>query len=294
MHPQQALEIAPRDRLRRHSRPAPSGIPWGLASVLSLCLAACSDSAPDPTHEEPHPGASQSRATPADVPARADVPAKGEKEAAMESMDEDPAADQTSVPILEKTVQVGAAKIHYLEAGPRLGLPVVFMHGSRFQAQTWRELGTLQLVAERGLRAIAFDLPGGEGKSPAAEFSIEQLVAQFCAALALQRPVIVSPSMSGRLAIPAIARNPELFRAWVPIAPAGMQAYLEDLSELAIPTLIVWGEEDRVFPVEGARELASRLVRSESLILKGASHTCYLEQPETFHKRLLEFLSEIE
>ncbi len=269
-------------------RPAPIGVAFGLALVLAACLPACSDSAPNSPPEKPTSTPSQSRA------GLGDVSVTIEKGAAMESMDEGSTADQASAPILEKSVQVGAAKIHYLEAGPRLGVPVVFMHGSRFQAETWRELGTLQLVAARGLRAIAFDLPGGEGKSPAAEFSIEQLVAQFCAALALQRPIIVSPSMSGRLALPAITRNPERFRAWVPIAPAGMEAFLEPLSELAIPTLIVWGEKDRVFPVEGARKLASRLVRSESLILKGASHTCYLEQPETFHERLLEFLTEIE
>lgn len=39
-------------------------------------------------------------------------------------------------------------------------MEVVLLHGKAFNSHTWEQLGTLQLLVQRGYRAVALDLPG--------------------------------------------------------------------------------------------------------------------------------------
>ena len=41
------------------------------------------------------------------------------------------------------------------------------------------------------------------------------------------KPVIVSPSMSGGFALPLLFQQPEVFKGYVPVAPVGVKQYNE-------------------------------------------------------------------
>jgi len=186
-------------------------------------------------------------------------------------------------------VELEGHPLHALVAGPGAGRSVLLLHGAKFDASTWRKLGTLEVLAGAGYRAIALDLPGF-GRSPGWSFSPATLLAELLPVLGLERPVVVAPSMSGRVSFPLILRHPDRVAGFVGVAPAGTPGYAPRLSGSPVPALIVWGERDRVFPVAQAAKLAASFDDARVVVLPGAQHPAYLEQPVRFHEALLEFL----
>jgi 3-oxoadipate enol-lactonase len=63
------------------------------------------------------------------------------------------------------------------------------------------------------------------------------------------------------------------------------------VENIRVPTLIMYGEEDTVYPPELARAMASRITGAEITMIKGAGHLANMEQPEEFNRILLDFLS---
>jgi len=193
------------------------------------------------------------------------------------------------VSIHGRDVDVGGSRVHYLEAGPSAGIDLLLLHGGRFDSSTWKKLGTIQLLASRGYRVLALDLPG-YGDSPKSALSREDFLPALLKSLDLDQVVILSPSMSGSFSLPMVARHPAKVRAYVPVAPAGVGRYGPRILFSPVPTLILWGSADRVFPVSGAADLATHFQDAEVHVFEGASHPCYLDQPKAFHQVLLAFL----
>lgn len=62
------------------------------------------------------------------------------------------------------------------------------------------------------------------------------------------------------------------------------------LEKLSVPTLIITGDEDRVYPLELVQRMAQRIRGSELVVLEACGHVSNLEQPERFNEVLLDFL----
>ena len=63
------------------------------------------------------------------------------------------------------------------------------------------------------------------------------------------------------------------------------------LEKISVPTLVMAGEEDTVYPPELARAMAKRIPGAELLMFERTGHLANLEQPERFNKAVLDFLS---
>jgi pimeloyl-ACP methyl ester carboxylesterase len=196
--------------------------------------------------------------------------------------------------IRSHTIAVQGATVHYLEATPvaeSSSRPVVvLLHGASFSAETWRQIGTLAELARAGYRAVAIDLPGhggsARGGSPATWLGavLDQM--------GLERPVVMSPSMSGAWALPLVTGQPDRVSGYVAVAPVAVEAHRRLLDQIRAPVLAVWGENDRTIPFEHADALVAK-GRGRKVIIPGGSHAPYMSDPAAFHRELLAFLETV-
>jgi pimeloyl-ACP methyl ester carboxylesterase len=62
------------------------------------------------------------------------------------------------------------------------------------------------------------------------------------------------------------------------------------LRELEMPTLLIWGRHDHIFPVSHAESARAQLRQGRVEIFDGSGHTPQMEEPERFNRLVLEFL----
>ena len=68
--------------------------------------------------------------------------------------------------------------------------------------------------------------------------------------------------------------------------------YRERLPEIRQPTLIVWGEQDSILPVEDAHEYERLIEDSRKVVMEDTGHIPMLERPAAFNDTLMDFLAE--
>jgi len=70
-----------------------------------------------------------------------------------------------------------------------------------------------------------------------------------------------------------------------------IHAIVDNLTTITAPTLIVWGQQDRILPVAHAHIAWERIPNAELYILDHCGHQPQLERPEEFNNFVLEFLA---
>jgi pimeloyl-ACP methyl ester carboxylesterase len=116
-------------------------------------------------------------------------------------------------------IQLQQGTIHYEEAGPHEGRPVVFVHGYLMGGDLWAVLG--EKLAEDGLRAIMPTWPLGahpEPMSPGADVTprgVAGIIAGFLEALELEDVVLVGNDTGGALCQVVAVDHPERLGALV-------------------------------------------------------------------------------
>jgi pimeloyl-ACP methyl ester carboxylesterase len=100
--------------------------------------------------------------------------------------------------------------------------------------------------------------------------SFASLDAQLCAALHLK-------SQGWHQALIAFTKS------------GGYSSFGEKLSEIKQPTLILWGESDRILGTGDAYKFKEAIAHSQLIWLKDCGHVPHLEQPQMTAKHILEF-----
>jgi pimeloyl-ACP methyl ester carboxylesterase len=66
---------------------------------------------------------------------------------------------------------------------------------------------------------------------------------------------------------------------------------VDRLADIAVPALVLVGEEDVTLPVPLSRQIDAALADSRLEIIPGAGHLVALERPDTVHRAMLDFLA---
>ncbi|MBI3896377.1 MAG: alpha/beta hydrolase [Acidobacteria bacterium] len=62
------------------------------------------------------------------------------------------------------------------------------------------------------------------------------------------------------------------------------------LARVNLPTLLVWGDQDKLVPPDCLPRLLSALPTAQAFVIPGAGHFCYEELPEVFNQEVIRFL----
>ena len=72
--------------------------------------------------------------------------------------------------------------------------------------------------------------------------------------------------------------------------PLWEQHFASRFHEIRHPTLILWGEQDRLFPPQVGRDLHTAITPSKLIVIPDSGHIPQWEQPKTVNQHLREFL----
>jgi pimeloyl-ACP methyl ester carboxylesterase len=189
---------------------------------------------------------------------------------------------------IEKATLIGTS------AGGAIALKLALMYPER--------LDKLVLVSSVGMSrklSTLFRLaliPGiGEFLTRPSSKSAEMLVKQTTYNLTAIRPEytkllyemsVLAGAQTAKLE--ALRQNADLC-GW---KPELINSIVNHLHEIAIPTLILWGKQDRIVPVEGAYIAAQKIPQARLHIFDCCGHWVAIEKMQEFNKIVLEFLAQ--
>jgi len=281
-------------------------------------------------------------------------------------------------PLPVQHVEVNGVDIAYVDSGGDKP-PLVMVHGLSSYLSFWEY--QIPYYAQR-YRVIALDLPGyGQSGRPDAPYTppwYAEVVADWMAAIGVERAPIMAHSMGGQISLHMALSHPERVGALLLAGPAGFERFtpgeadfiksywtesqalhateqelratfttvvfnrpadgverllqervrmgkttafrgtsvavsrsiagmldhpvLDRLGEITVPTLIVYGSDDRMIPnpvFHGGRTRAVAEVGrqgidgAELVMLPGAGHTVHHDDPDGFHRAVDTFLARL-
>ena len=179
--------------------------------------------------------------------------------------------------------QLGLGPFHL--AGNSMGGHLAAAYAARYP----QDLKSLWLLAPAGVEtAEPSELQGmimrGDNPLLVRDAAGYERLLRLCVA----RPRYVPGPFLRCLAARAVAEGPfnaKIFADWL-AKPAWLEARVEGLK---VPTLVLWGDEDRLLHVSGAAILGRLIPGSRVVVMRATGHVPMLERPRETAQHFLEF-----
>jgi pimeloyl-ACP methyl ester carboxylesterase len=164
----------------------------------------------------------------------------------------------------------------------------------------------LVLISAAGISTTAEAMPHTARVVPAIR-RLERLLLATTAGVAAKSDTVVRRARLREALLNVVVRHPgqlpaplaaeQLRGAGKPGFVQGLEAVLdynirERLPEIACPTLIVWGDRDRLITVRDADVFAELIRNSRKVVFADTGHVAMLERPAAFNALLKDFLAE--
>jgi pimeloyl-ACP methyl ester carboxylesterase len=162
----------------------------------------------------------------------------------------------------------------------------------------------LVLVSPAGLST--YNHPRGTRALPALQ-RFNRIVAAYTAWLASKSDVVTRHPQLRNATLGLVTRHPSRLPAALvaeQLRGAGKPGFIQALEanlnydfrdrlpEISCPTLIVWGDSDRVITVNDAAVYAELIPGSRKVVYEDTGHMAQIERPDAFNSLLREFLEE--
>lgn len=210
--------------------------------------------------------------------------------------------EMRQIPVYEGMVNVLSDEIHYRQTFPennkQVNNAIILLHGEKYSSSTWKGLGTLQLLAQNGYRAIAVDLPkyGLSKKATGPRLSIDSEIVAWMEALIdrlkLNQIVLVVPSAAGKYGLPYLLKSHDnKLIGFVAMSPSYTNAYDEhEYEQVRIPVVNIWGAKDKTGYPQESNHWLEHVSNYQYVMVENGEHTPFVGNKMQFHKELLQWL----
>jgi pimeloyl-ACP methyl ester carboxylesterase len=111
-------------------------------------------------------------------------------------------------------------------------------------------------------------------------------------------PAILTPALLSVYQTPfAVKDSTNRLGDWLKVVSVdedtSLSANLSNFSKLSMPTLLIWGDKDRITPLWQGEKLKQVIPNSSLEVLKGLGHIPQIEDPVQFDNSLLPFLEQV-
>ena len=177
---------------------------------------------------------------------------------------------------------LGLSKIHFigLSMGGMIGQFVVLNHPDRFWSLILCDTAALTPKESQPMIQERIDTVREKGMTPLMEPTMERWFTPSFLCLNSQMLSLIRKQFLGTPVAGYIGCTEAIRKL----------NYLDRLSEIEVPTLIMVGEDDPGTPVSASKAMHERILESKLSILPSARHLSNVEQPQAFNETLVSFL----